>query len=169
LVVQVKDAQLTPVRGAVLGLNRTSPPIGPVMQSYTGVDGEATFFVPAECRDEDVRLVDTAIGGHAPGLGIVRGDSLAAGSAPPRLRDLPVGKADGVSSAPAEEDIELRVAEEERLALVDQRHLDVVAERLRHVVESVKPRNPAPRTSTLVFTRASTSQPRRTKLSGSVA
>jgi hypothetical protein len=89
--------------------------------------------------------------------------------APPRLRDLPVGKADGVSSAPAEEDIELRVAEEERLALVDQRHLDVVAERLRHVVESVKPRNPAPRTSTLVFTRASTSQPRRTKLSGSVA
>ena len=47
LVVQVKDAQLKPVQGAVVGLNRLSPPIGPVTHSYTGVDGEATFFVPA--------------------------------------------------------------------------------------------------------------------------
>jgi hypothetical protein len=48
LVVQVKDEHLQPVAGAVVGLNRTSPPIGPVAQSYTSRDGEATFFVPRE-------------------------------------------------------------------------------------------------------------------------
>jgi len=49
LVVQVKDANLTPVSGAVVGLDRTSPPLGPVTRlSYTSNDGEATFFVPRE-------------------------------------------------------------------------------------------------------------------------
>ena len=47
------------------------------------------------------------------------------------------GEADRVGRRPAEHHVELRVAEDERVALVDQRDVDVVAERLRqHVVSS---------------------------------
>ncbi len=46
------------------------------------------------------------------------------------LDDLAVRQADRVECRPAEHHVELRVAEDERVVLVDQRHLDLVAERL---------------------------------------
>jgi hypothetical protein len=46
------------------------------------------------------------------------------------LDDVPVRKANGVERRPPEQDVELRVAEDERVLLVDQRDVDAVADRL---------------------------------------
>jgi hypothetical protein len=46
LVVQVKNEDLEPIRGANVVLTRTSPPIGQVTRSYADSDGEARFLVP---------------------------------------------------------------------------------------------------------------------------
>ena len=86
--------------------------------------------VGAERDDEDVGLVEAGVGRHAPRLRVDRGDRLLQ-EAHAGLRDVAVREADRVGRRPPEHHVELRVAEDERVALVDQRHVDVVAERLR--------------------------------------
>ena len=63
-------------------------------------------------------------------LRVDRGDRLPQ-HAHARLRDVAVGQAHGVGRRAAEHHVELREAEHEAVVLVDQRHVDVVAERLR--------------------------------------
>jgi hypothetical protein len=46
------------------------------------------------------------------------------------LRDLVVGEQDVRHGLPAEEDVQLRIAEEEGLALVDERDADLAGERI---------------------------------------
>src|SRR5207247_1155480 len=41
LVVQVEDENCQPVRGALVALDRTSPPLGELGHSYSGANGEA--------------------------------------------------------------------------------------------------------------------------------
>ena len=86
--------------------------------------------VGAERDDEDVGLVDAGVGRHASRLGIDRGDRLPQ-EAHAGLGDVAVREADRVGRRPPEHHVELRVPEDERVVLVDQRHVDVVAERLR--------------------------------------
>jgi hypothetical protein len=48
LAIQVKDANLNPVKGAYVSLDEVGPPSREVSHSYSaGPDGEATFLVPA--------------------------------------------------------------------------------------------------------------------------
>ncbi|MEX0852762.1 MAG: hypothetical protein WD036_05680 [Bauldia sp.] len=49
----------------------------------------------------------------------------------PVFDEVAVRQAHRIQRRPAEHDVELRVAEYERVTLVDQRHVDVVAERFR--------------------------------------
>src|SRR5205814_3778954 len=82
--------------------------------------------VGAERDDEMVRLVLTSVGGDAPGL---RVDGRHRFTCEPHagLRERAVRQAQVVDNRP-EKNIELRVAEEERVALLDQRHSGFVAE-----------------------------------------
>ena len=57
-------------------------------------------------HDENVRLVNATIGGHATSIGVDRGDRLAQ-EAHPGLRDLPVREAYGVERGSTEHHIEL--------------------------------------------------------------
>ena len=86
--------------------------------------------VGAERDDEDVGLVGAGVGRHAPRLGIDRRDRLLQ-EPHARLGDLAVRQAHRVAARAPEHHVELREAEDERVALVDQRHVDLVAERLR--------------------------------------
>ncbi len=86
--------------------------------------------VGAERNDQDIRLVDAGVGGHAARFGVDRRDRLLE-EPHARLHDLAVREANGIECRPPEHDVELRVAEHERVALVDQRDRDVVAERFR--------------------------------------
>ena len=92
--------------------------------------GGVHVVVGAEGDDEHVGLVDARIGGHAPRLRVDRGDRLAQ-HAHARLGDVAVREADRVRRRATEHHVELGVAEDERVAAVDQRHVDVVAELLR--------------------------------------
>jgi hypothetical protein len=86
--------------------------------------------VGAERHDQEVSLVDAAVGGHAPRVGIDRGDRLLH-EADTGLDEVAVREANRVERCPAEHHVELRVAEDERVALVDQGDVDVVAELFR--------------------------------------
>src|SRR5262249_53687180 len=86
--------------------------------------------VGAERDDEDVRLVNPRVRGHAAPLGIDRDDRLA-DEAHARLRDRGVREADGVERRPPEHDVELRVPEDERVGRVDQRDVDLAGNLLR--------------------------------------
>ena len=106
--------------------------------------------VGAERHDQDVGLVDAAVGGHAPRLGIDRGDRLLQ-EAHAGLGDVAVREADRVGRRPAEHHVELRVPEDEGVVLVDQGHVDVVAERLRQHGRELETSETRPRTRTRVF------------------
>ena len=86
--------------------------------------------VGAERHDQDVSLAETGVSGHAARLGIDRGDRLLQESHP-RFDDVAVRETDRVERRPSEHHVELRVTEDERIALVDQSDVDVVAERVR--------------------------------------
>ena len=107
--------------------------------------------VGAERDDQEVGLVDAAVGGHAARLGIDRGDRLLQ-KPHPGLYEVAVWDADRIGCRPAEHHVELRIAEDERVALVDQRHVDVSASASDSIVASSRPPKPAPRMSTRVFT-----------------
>ena len=87
--------------------------------------------------------MDSRVRGHPPRLGIDRGDRLLqephAG-----LRDVAVGQPHRVGRRAPEHHVELREPEDERVALVDQRHLDLVAERLREHGAQLQPAEPRP-------------------------
>ena len=100
--------------------------VAPLGEPRRGVQ----VVIGAERHDQDVGLVNTAVGGHAPRLGIDRGDRLLQ-EAHAGLCDVAVCEADRVWRRPAEHHVELRVPEDERVVLVDQGYVDVVAERLR--------------------------------------
>jgi hypothetical protein len=100
--------------------------VAPLGEPRRGVE----VVIGAERHDQDVGLVNTAVGGHAPPFGIDRGDRLLQ-EAHAGLCDVAVCEADRVWPCPVEHHVELRVPEDERLVLVDQGHVDVVAERLR--------------------------------------
>ena len=69
----------------------------------------------------------TCIGGYPPPLGIDRGDRLLQ-EAHAGLGDVAVREADGLRCRPAEHHVELRVPEDERVVLVDQGDVDLVAQ-----------------------------------------
>ena len=94
--------------------------------------------VGAERDDEDVGLVDPRIGRDPARLGIDRGDRLLQ-EADAGLGDVSVRKANGVQSRPPEHHVELRVAEDESVALVDQGDGDLVADRLREHRRELEP------------------------------
>ena len=57
LEIQVKDADLKPVKGAVVALDEPGPPLREVAHSYSeGPDGEATFVVPASLIENGLRV-----------------------------------------------------------------------------------------------------------------
>ena len=68
--------------------------------------------------------MDAVVGGHASCFGIDRGNRLLQ-EAHPGLGNVAVGEADRVGPRPPEHHVELRVSEDERVVLVDQRHIDV--------------------------------------------
>ncbi len=77
-----------------------------------------------------VSLVNPGVCCHTPRLGVDRRDRLLP-EANSRLREVAVGVTNGFRCRPAEHHVEFRVTEDERVALVDQGHVDAVAERLR--------------------------------------
>ena len=86
--------------------------------------------VGPERDDEIVGLVHRIVRRDAPDLGIDRRDRLLdEAHAGPRERA--VRHRDGVQRLAPEHDVELREAEDERVALVDQRDVDLVAEGVR--------------------------------------
>src|SRR3954469_9635768 len=85
--------------------------------------------VGSEGDDEDIRLVGAPVRLHPPRFGIDRGDGLAQ-EADSGFVDVGVGQADLLGRRPAEHHVELRVAEDEGVVLVDQRDAGVAAERL---------------------------------------
>ena len=86
--------------------------------------------VGAQRDHEMIALVDASVGRHAAGSGIDRGDRLPL-EAHSRLGELRVREAHRVEGRPAEHHVELRIAEDEGVALVDDRHLGFIAQRLR--------------------------------------
>ncbi len=86
--------------------------------------------VRAERHDQEVGRVHSCAGRHASPHGIDCGDRLLQ-EAHSGLRDVPIGEADRVERGSPEHHVELRVPEHERVALVDQRDVGVVSERLR--------------------------------------
>ena len=86
--------------------------------------------VGAQGDDQDVGLVHAGVGRHAACLGIDRRDRLLH-DAHAGLRDAGVRQADGIERLPPEHHVQLRVAEHERVALVDHGHVDLPADRLR--------------------------------------
>ena len=77
---------------------------------------------------EVVAIVGTGIGHHAPRRGVDRRHCLPQ-QPHARFYELPVRQSHGVERVTPEHDIELGVAEHEGIALVDQRDLDLVAQR----------------------------------------
>jgi hypothetical protein len=69
------------------------------------------------------------VGGDAPCLRLDQGYALSP-ELDALLRDLGVGEQDVCGCLAAEEDVQLRVTEVERLVLVDERDADVLGERL---------------------------------------
>ena len=85
--------------------------------------------VGAEGDDEDVRLVDSSVGRHPPRLWIDRGDRLAH-EADTGLGEVGIRQANLAWRLAPEHHVELRVAEDEGVVLVDQRDAGVAPERL---------------------------------------
>jgi len=81
--------------------------------------------------------VDTPVGGHAPRFGIDRGDRLLQ-KAHPGLGDVAVRVTNRVERGTAEHHVELRVPEHERVVLVNQGHVDLVAKHLRQYGRELK-------------------------------
>jgi hypothetical protein len=90
----------------------------------------AHVVVGAEGDDEEVRLVRAGIGGDPPGRGVDAGDGLTP-ELDAVLGDVLVGQAHSVRRLPAEHDLQLGEAEEERITAVDQRDADGVGVALR--------------------------------------
>jgi hypothetical protein len=117
-----------------------------------GVELVATLGEPGRCvevvvgaerHDEHVGLVNLAVRGDAPRFRIERGDRLLH-EAHARLCDVAVGEPNRFRRRAAEHHVQLCVAEDERVALVDQRHVDVVAKRLGQAareLEAAEPRS----------------------------
>ena len=86
--------------------------------------------VGAERHDQHVRVERSGVGHHAPGGGI---DGSHRGLQEPhaRLDDVAVGMTDVGRHLPSEHHVELREAEDERVALVDEHDVDGVAEGVR--------------------------------------
>ncbi len=89
----------------------------------------AEVVVGSQRDDQDVGLVRARVGRDAPRLGIDRGDRLPQ-QADTRLDEVAIRQPDGLGRLAAEHDVELRVPEDEAVGLVDQRHVDLVAQRL---------------------------------------
>ncbi len=85
--------------------------------------------VGAERHDENVGLVHSAVRDDAPSLRVDRGDRLAE-EADAGLGELRVRQPNVLEPDSPEHHVELRVAEDERLGLVDQRDARVLSERL---------------------------------------
>jgi hypothetical protein len=100
--------------------------VAPFRESRRGVE----VVVGTECNHQDVGLIGAAVGGDASRHGIDLGDRFLQ-EAHAGLHEVAVREAHCVGRRPAEHQVELRVAEDERVALVDQGHSDVVAMRLR--------------------------------------
>ena len=75
-------------------------------------------------------MVGAAVGRHASPLRVDRGN-LFLPEAHPWLVDAAVREAHGVKGLATVHHVELRIAEDEGIALVDQGELEVISERLR--------------------------------------
>ena len=118
------------------------PLAGP--RAVFGQAGGGVHRVVGAQRDhERVRLVRGDVGRGAARLGVDRRDRLAQ-EAHARLDDLRVGQPHRLGARAAEHHIQLGEAEHERVALVDQRHLDVVAQLLRQHRRELQPAEPRP-------------------------
>ena len=85
--------------------------------------------VGAERDDEDVGVVRPGVGRHVPVRGVDRGNALPA-ELDSRLRKLAIGDLDRGGVGTAEEDVELREPERERVVPVDQRDANLAGERV---------------------------------------
>src|SRR5262249_49023136 len=92
--------------------------------------GGVEVIICTQREDQNLALVLAGVRGDASRLGIDRDDRLA-----PKPHawfcQVAVGESDGVGCLAAKQDVELGEAEAERVAVVYQRHLDAVPERLR--------------------------------------
>jgi hypothetical protein len=88
-------------------------------------------IVSAQRHHDEVRVVGAGVGTHSAGNRVDRGDCLATATNA-RLDNAAVGQPDRLWRGVPEHHVELRVAEDERIALVDQGHLRAVAQRLRY-------------------------------------
>ena len=103
----------------------------------------AHVVVGAECHDEDVGLVLAGVRRHTSVLRIDRRDRLI-GEANTGLDEIAVRKPDGVGCLPPEHDVQLRVAEDEGVSLLDQDHVGVFAELLREDRRQLETAEPRP-------------------------
>ena len=86
--------------------------------------------VGAEGHHQVVAIVRAGIGGHATGRRVDGGHRFAQ-QAHAGLDEVAIRMAHRVERGVAEHHVELGEAEDERVALVDQRHLHLIAQRLR--------------------------------------
>ena len=99
--------------------------------------------VGAERDHEDVGLVRAGVGRHMPRLGVDRRD-LFPNEPHSGLDQVAVRQSHGVERRAPEHHVELRVAEDEGVALVDERHVGLVAERLRQPGRQLETAEPGP-------------------------
>ncbi len=92
-------------------------------QARRGVD----VVVGAECHDQEIGFIGAAVGGDTAPDGIDRRDRLAL-QTHARLHEVAVRQPHRLERRAVKHHVELRVAEDERVALVDQGHLDAVGE-----------------------------------------
>ena len=104
--------------------------LGVELVAALGEAGRGIHVVVGPQRDDEhVGLVHARVRGHPLRLGVDRGDRLLE-HAHAGLGDVAVLEADRFRRLAPEHHVELREAEDERVGLVDQRHLDLVGDRL---------------------------------------
>ena len=101
-----------------------------LQQTITAVDPEARSV--SSNSDSSSRICSGSVSNGQAQQPCLRvdGEDRLLQEAHARLRDVAIGQTNRVERRPAEHHVELRVAEDERVALVDQGHIDVPAGRL---------------------------------------
>jgi hypothetical protein len=94
--------------------------------------------IGAQRHDQDVGLVGAAVGDHVTGLRIDRRDLFLA-ELDPASRDVPIRVADLFAGLPAEQDLQLGEPEDERVILVNEGDVHLIAQRRRQPRGQLQP------------------------------
>ena len=114
----------------------------------------------AERDDEDVGVVRALVGRDVTGGGVDRSDPLLP-ELDARLHEVPVLQLHGRRLGLAEEDVELREPERERVVLVDQRDANLVGDRVGEPARELQPAEPGSEDHDVLHTSNPTPHERR--------